>query len=51
MESLTRITYYTSFTVFVLTSVIVIFSLIVAFLAFLYWSGAVIVLYFLRMIG
>lgn len=50
MERFFRIFYYTAFTVFVLSTILVIFSLVVSFIAFLYWSSTVILQYIMRLI-
>ncbi len=50
MDTFYRIYYYTAFTVFVLTCIMVIFSLIVAGISFLYWSVIYLLQYVLKLI-
>lgn len=50
MERFVRIFYYTAFTVFVLSCILVIFSFIVSAIAFLYWSLTLVLLYILHII-
>lgn len=50
LENFFKISYYTSFTVFVLSGVLAIFSLVVIFIAFLYWSATKIFFYLLNVI-
>jgi hypothetical protein len=47
MDRFFKISYYTAFTVFVISTIMVIFSFIVVFLAFIYWSGVEIIRYLL----
>ncbi|MBE2226709.1 MAG: hypothetical protein IAE93_05185 [Ignavibacteria bacterium] len=50
MDRFFRISYYTAFTVFVLSTILVIFSLIVSLIAFIYWSLTLFLQYILRLL-
>ncbi len=50
MERFFRIFYYTAFTVFVLSCILVIFSIVVSAIAFLYWSLTLVLQYILRIL-